>query len=145
MLYNNGESEVNTLFLWNKKEDDTDYRIKFVRWLIITSVATLICLVLQLCHIMYFPWLFVFSPTILFVFWYAGVSLRYGLEHFENINIWMNGDSIFVILTIVFFILRLTNVITWSWIWVFSPLWIGFALIGVIFVILCFISWWRGL
>ena len=104
MLYNNGESEVNTLFLWNKKEDDTDYRIKFVRWLIITSVATLICLVLQLCHIMYFPWLFVFSPTILFVFWYAGVSLRYGLEHFENINIWMNGDSIFVILTIVFFI-----------------------------------------
>lgn len=28
------------------------------------------------------------------------------------------------ILTIVFIVLKLTNVIDWSWIWVLSPIWI---------------------
>ena len=31
------------------------------------------------------------------------------------------------ILTIVFVVLKLTKVITWSWWWVLSPLWIAFA------------------
>jgi len=31
----------------------------------------------------------------------------------------------FVLVFIVFLILKLTNVIAWSWIWVTSPLWIG--------------------
>jgi len=38
-------------------------------------------------------------------------------------------------LTLVFIVLKLFNVITWSWIWVFSPIWISF-LIGIICVIL---------
>ena len=41
------------------------------------------------------------------------------------------------VLTILFIILKLTHVISWSWLWVFSPLWIPFvfvlALMGVIF------------
>lgn len=32
------------------------------------------------------------------------------------------------LLTIVFIVLKLTGYISWSWWWVLSPLWIGFAL-----------------
>ena len=36
-------------------------------------------------------------------------------------------------LTILFIGLKLTHFIDWSWLWVLSPLWIGFALfIGII-------------
>jgi len=34
-------------------------------------------------------------------------------------------------LTIVFIGLKLANIITWSWLWVLSPLWISF-LLGII-------------
>lgn len=33
-----------------------------------------------------------------------------------------------VLLTLIFMILKLCNVITWSWFWVFSPIIIGFGL-----------------
>jgi len=33
------------------------------------------------------------------------------------------------LLTIAFIVLKLTNVIDWSWWWVLSPMWIGAALI----------------
>ena len=36
-----------------------------------------------------------------------------------------------VMLFIVFLILRLCNVIAWSWWWVTSPLWIAFVLIAI--------------
>ena len=29
------------------------------------------------------------------------------------------------VLTIIFIVLKLVGVITWSWVWVLSPLWIG--------------------
>lgn len=32
------------------------------------------------------------------------------------------------LLFIVFLILKLTGVIAWSWLWITSPLWLGFAL-----------------
>lgn len=32
------------------------------------------------------------------------------------------------LLTALFIALKLTNVIDWSWVWVLSPLWIGFIL-----------------
>ena len=38
------------------------------------------------------------------------------------------------ILFIIFLILKLDGAITWKWIWVFSPLWIGW-LIAIIFVV----------
>lgn len=40
------------------------------------------------------------------------------------------------LLTIVFIVLKLTEVITWSWLWVLSPMWIGFAIFVLIFSIL---------
>lgn len=36
------------------------------------------------------------------------------------------------ILTIVFVVLKLCKVITWSWVWVLSPLWISWAAVIVI-------------
>ena len=45
------------------------------------------------------------------------------------------------VLTIVFVVLKLTNNISWSWVWVLSPLWIHLILLllAIIFVGLCYI------
>lgn len=52
----------------------------------------------------------------------------------ERTLISLNTGTIFL----VFLILKLCNVITWPWIWVFAPLWIPFA-IFIIWLILYFI------
>lgn len=36
------------------------------------------------------------------------------------------------LLTITFIILKLTNVITWSWWWVLSPIWIPISIVALI-------------
>lgn len=41
-------------------------------------------------------------------------------------------------LTIAFVVLKLCNVIDWSWVWVLSPLWISVAL-GIFFILLAVI------
>ena len=44
------------------------------------------------------------------------------------------------LLTVLFIGLKLTNVINWSWWWVFSPLWIDFALIIILSIVLYLIK-----
>jgi hypothetical protein len=44
------------------------------------------------------------------------------------------GISLSTALTTTFIVLKLCNVIAWSWWWVLSPLWIPFA-IGVFFIV----------
>lgn len=39
------------------------------------------------------------------------------------------------ILTLIFVVLKLTNLIDWSWWWVLSPLWIGWGLLLVIIIV----------
>lgn len=39
------------------------------------------------------------------------------------------------LLAIAFIVLKLTGVITWSWLWVLSPIWISFALSIVILLV----------
>ena len=39
------------------------------------------------------------------------------------------------LLTIAFIVLKLCNVINWSWWWVLSPIWISVSLIVVIFIV----------
>ncbi len=59
---------------------------------------------------------------------------RFSLEsgrYFENTEETINL-SFFGIVAIVFIILKLTGTITWPWIWVLSPLWIGFILCAVV-------------
>jgi len=47
--------------------------------------------------------------------------------------------DVYTVLTIVFVVLKLCRVISWSWVWVLSPLWIGFAISIIAFVIVLFI------
>ena len=44
------------------------------------------------------------------------------------------GIGFFGLLTIVFIVLKLTQVINWSWLWVLSPLWLPLSLL----VCICF-------
>lgn len=44
------------------------------------------------------------------------------------------------LLTIVFIVLKLTKVISWSWLWVLSPLWISLALILLVIIVYLLIS-----
>ena len=39
------------------------------------------------------------------------------------------------LLTIVFITLKLCGVITWSWLWVLSPIWISAILVVLVFII----------
>jgi len=39
------------------------------------------------------------------------------------------------LLTIAFIVLKLCKVITWSWLWVLSPLWIGLILVIILVII----------
>ena len=48
------------------------------------------------------------------------------------------GISFSSLLTITFIVLKLCGVISWSWIWVLSPLWISLAL-GMLLLIVCLI------
>lgn len=45
------------------------------------------------------------------------------------------------LLTILFIGLKLTNYITWSWLWVLSPLWIPIAIVLFLFMIVGFIAY----
>jgi len=59
------------------------------------------------------------------------------------------NEGFILLLTLVFIILKLTNVISWSWLWVFSPIWISFLvgliliLIGLIIVVIAAWRWSR--
>lgn len=44
------------------------------------------------------------------------------------------------ILQIIFIVLKLTNVISWSWVWVLSPFWIGLLLIVFLLIILAILN-----
>jgi len=45
-----------------------------------------------------------------------------------------NGISLASILFLIFLVLKLCGVITWSWWWVTAPLWGGLAIVGVIII-----------
>ncbi len=44
------------------------------------------------------------------------------------------------LLAVLFIALKLTHVISWSWWWVLSPLWIVFALVVAVFVLLVLVE-----
>ena len=47
-----------------------------------------------------------------------------------------NGLGFGTILFLIFLTLKLTNNIAWSWLWVFSPLWIPVGIVGLAVVTL---------
>ena len=44
------------------------------------------------------------------------------------------GIGFIGLLTILFIGLKLTNLISWSWLWVLSPLWLPFIIGAIVFV-----------
>ena len=54
-----------------------------------------------------------------------------------------NGIGFTGLLTIVFIILKLCGVITWSWWWVLSPLWISAILWVILVVIVLLAGGWK--
>ena len=50
------------------------------------------------------------------------------------------GTSLSTVLFIIFLVLKLTNNITWSWIWVFSPYWIPLAFFILLVIIILLAS-----
>ena len=57
-------------------------------------------------------------------------------------NYSFNSGGIFTILTIIFVVLKLTNVITWSWWLVFLPLIIGTCLGLFVLIIIAIVAVW---
>lgn len=53
----------------------------------------------------------------------------------KNINIRL-GCELFTTLGLIFIVLKLLDVITWSWLWVLSPFWIPFVIVSVILSII---------
>lgn len=51
-----------------------------------------------------------------------------------------SGLGICGVLTIVFVVLKLTGVISWSWWWVLSPIWIDLLLAGVLLLLVAVIN-----
>lgn len=47
----------------------------------------------------------------------------------------VSGIGFTGLLTIAFIVLKLCKVITWSWVWVFAPLWIPVAVVFAIMII----------
>ena len=52
-----------------------------------------------------------------------------------------SGIGFVGLLTIVFIALKLTNYISWSWLWVLSPLWIAPAVAIIICLVLVAVLW----
>ena len=58
----------------------------------------------------------------------------------KNKNIYY-GVNFLDVLLIVFIVLKLTNIIDWSWWWVLAPLWMSWILIIIIGIgMVCFIK-----
>lgn len=54
----------------------------------------------------------------------------------KNKNVRNSGMGFISVLTLIFIVLKLTNNISWSWIWVLSPIWITTILLIIIFAII---------
>lgn len=53
----------------------------------------------------------------------------------KNKNVRNSGMGFISVLTLIFIVLKLTNNISWSWIWVLSPIWITAVLLIIIFAV----------
>ena len=60
---------------------------------------------------------------------------KYIMSNNEQIKITKVGPSLLNLLVILFIALKLCGVITWSWWWVLSPIWMGLGLAAVLLTI----------
>lgn len=62
-------------------------------------------------------------------------ELEKGDTKMKNNNNTTKGIGFTGLLTISFIVLKLTGVISWSWLWVLSPIWISAILVIIVFAI----------
>lgn len=62
----------------------------------------------------------------------------------NNNNVSSGGIGFAGLLTIVFIVLKLVGVISWSWLWVLSPLWISAILVLLILIPVIIIAVKKG-
>lgn len=55
-----------------------------------------------------------------------------------------SGIGFVGLLTIVFIVLKLTNYIAWSWLWVLSPIWISAILWIILIAVLIIVAAWAN-
>ena len=67
-------------------------------------------------------------------------KIKKGIIKMEKNKTTYIGIGFCDVLAIAFIILKLLNIITWSWIWVLAPLWFPIALILGIFIIAVIIT-----
>tara|TARA_Y100000310_G_scaffold60007_1_gene55397 strand:- start:42 stop:266 length:225 start_codon:yes stop_codon:yes gene_type:complete len=60
---------------------------------------------------------------------------KYTMNNNEQIKIAKAGPSFLQLLVILFITLKLCGVITWSWWWVLSPIWIGLGVAALLLTI----------
>lgn len=66
-----------------------------------------------------------------------GTDMRRNQDSLKGENTTSRGGIGFVgLLTITFIVLKLTGVISWSWVWVLSPIWISVLLVTVLLLVL---------
>lgn len=58
----------------------------------------------------------------------------------NNVNVDFNVGGILSILLIIFIVLKVAGVISWSWGLVLLPLWIGLGIIGITLLIIAIIA-----
>lgn len=58
----------------------------------------------------------------------------------NNVNVDFNVGGILSILLIIFIVLKVAGVISWSWGLVLLPLWIGLGIIGIALLIIAIIA-----
>lgn len=63
----------------------------------------------------------------------------------KNTNATSGGVSVGTVLFLIFLVLKLCNVINWSWWWVTAPLWGSLILYGLIIGITFFCLWVQDL
>ena len=54
----------------------------------------------------------------------------------DNKSTSSSGIGFFGLLAILFITLKLTGVITWSWLWVLAPIWIPFVIVVFVLIII---------
>lgn len=64
-----------------------------------------------------------------------------------NISSSASGIGFCGLLAVAFIVLKLCGIITWKWIWVLSPIWVGAILFSLfilfVFIIAYFVGNWR--
>lgn len=63
------------------------------------------------------------------------------MNNSNNTTTARGGVGFFGLLTLVFIVLKLTGVISWSWCWVLAPLWIPFLICIIIIIVLLLVAW----